>query len=61
MRSDQRPVCGNCHKTMTCVKNEVRVHCGHGYMKSGDEYSCPDCEQTVITGFGSIWKPEEKS
>jgi uncharacterized membrane protein len=42
---------------MTCSKNEVRVDCGDGYVKSGDEYTCPSCEIRVIVGFGSMWQP----
>jgi primosomal protein N' len=56
--SDQRPVCAGCNTTMSCSKNEVRVDCGHGFVKSGDEYACPSCETRVIVGFGSIWKPQ---
>jgi primosomal protein N' len=57
--SDQRPVCSECETTMSCSKNEVRVDCGHGYVKSGDEYTCPSCNIRVIVGFGSMWQPEE--
>jgi primosomal protein N' len=57
--SDQRPVCSECETTMLCSKNEVRVDCGNGYVKSGDEYACPSCETRVIVGFGSTWQPEE--
>tara|TARA_Y100000034_G_C6729717_1_gene323222 strand:- start:556 stop:765 length:210 start_codon:yes stop_codon:yes gene_type:complete len=55
---DQRPVCSECETTMLCSKNEVRVDCGHGFVKSGDEYTCSECKIRVIVGFGSIWKPE---
>ncbi len=58
MTSDQRPVCAGCNTTMSCSQNEVRVDCGHGYVKSGDEYTCPSCGTRVIVGFGSTWKPE---
>ena len=57
MKSDQRPVCAECETTMLCAKNEVRVDCGGGYVKSGDEYACPDCKTRVIIGFGSMWQP----
>jgi hypothetical protein len=42
---------------MLCAKNEVRVDCGGGYVKSGDEYTCPSCETRVIVGFGNMWQP----
>ena len=56
MTPDQSPVCRECDTTMTCSKNEVDVDCGHGYIKSGDEYTCPECKTRVIVGFGSIWQ-----
>lgn len=61
MESDQRPVCSECETTMLCSKNEVRVDCGNGYVKSGDEYACPQCQVGVIVGFGSMWQPKSKT
>ena len=57
LQSDQRPVCSECETTMICSKNEVRVDCGNGYVKSGDEYTCSSCETRVIVGFGRMWEP----
>lgn len=55
LKSDPRPVCGECFATMLCLKNEVRVDCGNGYVKSGDKYACPKCKMSVVVGFGDMW------
>ena len=54
--SDQRPVCAPCRAIMQCSKNEVLVDAGGGYIKSGDQYTCPVCDYSVIMGFGEIYQ-----
>ncbi len=41
---------------MQCSKNEVLVDAGGGYIKSGDQYTCPVCDYSVIMGFGEIYQ-----
>lgn len=47
-------ICGMCKSQMRAVRNGVTVapkeKLQHQY--SGDEYSCKDCGQTIITSFG---------
>tara|TARA_R110000751_G_scaffold53058_4_gene115206 strand:+ start:3664 stop:3816 length:153 start_codon:yes stop_codon:yes gene_type:complete len=41
---------------MSCIKNEVDVDCGESYVKSGDLYACGKCANSVIVGFGKMYR-----
>ncbi len=51
------PVCGDCRQDMTCLKNEVLVARGHGFVRSGDLFGCAACETKVIVGMGDMFRP----
>lgn len=53
-----QPFCSPCRKTMRIYKNDVPVllrdaiHNPYQILR-GDEYTCPTCGTSVVTGFGA--------
>ena len=54
------PVCFPCSRSMRCVDNSVSVRDARtatipATVWSGDRFECPDCNASIVTGFGRGW------
>ena len=58
------PLCCTCSLQMTCSGNDVIViefsDKGPYRLWYADEYSCPSCDDLIMTGWGTdaFWRPE---
>ena len=56
-----RPICLTCSAEMNCTKNGVLVKVNSNHYYSADQFTCPSCNRSMITGFGeSMYFQDEK-
>lgn len=48
------PICNECKVEMRCTKNSISVaHVDNPqWIRTGDQYTCPDCGTKIITDMG---------
>jgi predicted RNA-binding Zn-ribbon protein involved in translation (DUF1610 family) len=51
------PVCTDCKVEMKCSHTGVKVAPNENpyWVRSGDEFTCPSCDSSIIVNFGSAF------
>lgn len=57
------PVCFPCARAMRCAENsysvrDARTATSAATVWSGDRFECPDCNASIIVGFGRGWEED---